>query len=413
MIRPFLVFTPAASIVRAETYYLAPDGKDSAKGTSADAPWRTFYKINDRAIPGDTFIVAAGTFELGKTFPTLTRAGTAEAPIRIEAAKGALPRLRFEGWRGIKIGPGAAYLEIAGMDIEGASGSITLDEAKADPAPKKSGRLNGNGISIDGRSADQDRKPRPHPITLRDVRIWACPGGGISAMQGDYLTVEDCTVSARAWYSIFACSGIFVWQAWNFDREPGYDIRIRLNRCDTDLFRTTQDSKRWSIFRCGPESHNLLRFDDAPQRVDATAEISPAPSTEGAHGFIVDLTPVVRDQVTTARRRFTLRPDRSVIIRDEWRTGDKTTEVTWQWLTQATAAAEPDGLVLRQSGESLHLRATASSPLTFAIEDISQPRNKFDSSNPGLSRLIIRLTTPRRSDGAISVTASPDSAKQP
>ena len=175
---------------------------------------------------------------------------------------------------------------------------------------------------------------------------------------------------------------------------------------NTELFSTKQESKRWSIFRCGPESHNLLRFDNAPQRVDAKAEIRP---NEG--GFIVDLTPVVRDQVTTARRQFTIRADRSVIIRDEWQAGDKATEVTWRWLTQATVTSGPDGFLLKQSGESLRLRAQASAPLTFEIEDVSQPRNKFDSANPGLRRLIIRLTTPRRSDGSISVTASPESAK--
>ena len=175
---------------------------------------------------------------------------------------------------------------------------------------------------------------------------------------------------------------------------------------NTDLFRTTQDSKRWSIFRCGPESHNLLRFDNAPQRVDASAEIRPMPPADGPQDFIVELTPVVRDQVTSARRQFTLRPDRSVIIRDEWKTGDKATEVSWQWLTQGKATTELDGFVLKQAGESLHLRATASSPLTFAVEDVSQPRNEFDSANPGLSRLLIRVTTPRRSDGSISVTAS-------
>ena len=175
---------------------------------------------------------------------------------------------------------------------------------------------------------------------------------------------------------------------------------------NTDLFRTTKDSKRWSIFRCGPESHNLLRFDNAPQRVDATAEILPS-----ENGFIVELTPVVADQVVHARRHFTLHPDSSVTIRDEWKTGDKATEVSWQWLTQATATTAPDGFVLKQAGESLHLRATASSPLTFAIEDVSQPRNKFDSPNPSLSCLLIRLNTPSRSAGSISVTASQESAK--
>jgi hypothetical protein len=44
------------------------------------------------------------------------------------------------------------------------------------------------------------------------------------------VTIEDNTVSGCAWYSTFACSGISVWQAWNFDREPGYHIRIQRNR---------------------------------------------------------------------------------------------------------------------------------------------------------------------------------------
>jgi hypothetical protein len=92
MLRAF-IFTAllAASLARAETYYLSPDGKDSAKGTSKGAPWRTLYKINDAAKPGDTFILGAGIFELGKSFPTLTCAGTADAPIRIRAAEGARP----------------------------------------------------------------------------------------------------------------------------------------------------------------------------------------------------------------------------------------------------------------------------------------------------------------------------------
>lgn len=220
----------AATIAHAKIYHLAPNGSDSAEG-SETAPLRTFFKINDLAKAGDTFILGAGIFTLGKSFPTLTCAGTAKDPIRIKAAEGVRPMLHFEGWNGIKIGPGAAHIEISGIDIEGTSGTITLDEAKADPEPKKNGRLNGNGIGIDGRKADEEKKPRPHHITLRDLRVWACPGGGLSAIQSDYITIEDCTVSACAWYSTYACSGISIFQAWNYDREPGHHIRIRRNRC--------------------------------------------------------------------------------------------------------------------------------------------------------------------------------------
>lgn len=178
---------------------------------------------------------------------------------------------------------------------------------------------------------------------------------------------------------------------------------------NADLFNTKQDSKRWSIFRCGPESHNLLRFNNAAPRVDATAEIRPLPPGEDAPGFIVDLSPVVRGPVASAQRRFTLRPDRSVIIRDEWTTAGHASEVSWQWLTHATATIEPDGFALKQSGQTLRLRATSTAKVTFAIEDVSQPKNKFDSANPGLSRLVIRLQTPTQTSAQLIVSATPGS----
>lgn len=170
---------------------------------------------------------------------------------------------------------------------------------------------------------------------------------------------------------------------------------------NAELFGTKQDSKRWSIFRCGPESHNLLRFDNAPQRVDAKAEIRPEQG-----GFMVDLSPVVRDLVAHAQRRFTLHSDRSLNICDEWKTGGTATDASWQWLTQAAVLIESDGFTLKQASQSLRLRVVASAKATFSFEDVSEPRHKFDSPNPGLSRLLIRLHTPAHSEASLSVTAS-------
>jgi hypothetical protein len=179
---------------------------------------------------------------------------------------------------------------------------------------------------------------------------------------------------------------------------------------NSELFSTRPDSRRWSIFRCGPESHNLLRFADAPYLVGPKAEISPLPSAVGPPGFEVDLTPVVRGTVVAAHRRFSLEPQGRVLIRDEWQTGDRATAVTWQWLTFARTSATADGFVLQQSGKILRLRATSSAALTCVVEDASQPQQRFDSPNPGLSRLVIRLATPAHSAGWLSVLAEPESA---
>jgi hypothetical protein len=176
-----------------------------------------------------------------------------------------------------------------------------------------------------------------------------------------------------------------------------------------DLFKTNQTSKRWSIFRCGPESHNLLRFDNAPPLVTEKAEIRPLPpAIDGASGFAVDLSPVVRGQVARAERRIRLHPDRSLSIEDEWTTSTTATHVTFQWLTFAEVTPAPDGATLRQNGETLRLHFTASDRnARLEVEDVSAPRNRWDSPNPGLRRIVIRLATPPTTTAHLHVTATP------
>jgi len=45
----------------AATYYVSPNGNDSAAGTSA-SPWRTIQKAASTLQPGQTAIVAAGNY---------------------------------------------------------------------------------------------------------------------------------------------------------------------------------------------------------------------------------------------------------------------------------------------------------------------------------------------------------------
>lgn len=173
-----------------------------------------------------------------------------------------------------------------------------------------------------------------------------------------------------------------------------------------ELFSTKQDSRRWSIFRAGPDAHNILRFDGAPQRVDATATITPANDPD-APGFIVDLTPIYGGQATAVRRRFSLRADRHVVIEDTWTTGDHATEVSWQWLTRAAVTPELKAVVLSQSGETLRLSFTALAALRIEVEDVSESRHPFDSPNAGLRRIVVRQQTPARSSGQMVIEASP------
>ena len=210
--------------------------------------------------------------------------------------------------------------------------------------------------------------------------------------------------------------GSFVLEAdgvrWAVDLGRESYPHARANGMAADLFKTGQTSQRWSIFRCGPESHNLLRFHNAPPLVTAKAEIRPLPLTDTeAPGFLVDLSPVVRDQVARAERRIRLHVDRAVSIDDEWTTRTAATHVTWQWLTHAEVTPAPDGAMLRQNGEALRLRfTTGDRAARLEVEDVSLPRHAWDSANPGLRRIVIHLDTPPATTARLRVVATPDGA---
>lgn len=203
--------------------------------------------------------------------------------------------------------------------------------------------------------------------------------------------------------------GSFVLEAdgvrWALDL--GTESYDKMRAAKLDLWNYAQTSTRWSTFRVGPEGHNILRFNDEPQRIDGKAEITELPT--GQTGNVVELSPVYAGQVASARRTVRLEADRSVWIDDEWTTAERPVTAAWQWLTQAAVTRIPEGLLLRQRGKTLALRVLASGPFSVAIEDVSKARNPQDSPNPGLSRIRIQLPTPAGSTGSLRVHAVPES----
>jgi oligo-alginate lyase len=203
--------------------------------------------------------------------------------------------------------------------------------------------------------------------------------------------------------------GSFVFEAdgvrWAVDlRTESYD---KMRQGKLDLWNYTQNSSRWTTFRVGPEGHNILRFNGALQQVDGKAEIRALPDEEGSMGDLVELTPLYRDQVSRVERRIRLHPDRSITIDDQWTTGEKAAQATWQWLTRAQVAATTDGAVLNQAGQTLRLRITEGTGARIEVEDVSRQRQAWDSPNPNLRRILIHMLTPPESTGRLHVVAEP------
>src|SRR5207237_2431421 len=84
-------------------------------------------------------------------------------------------------------------------------------------------------------------------------------------------------------------------------------------------------------------------------------------------------------------------------------------EATWQWLTYAQPTVEPGGVRLAHAGRSLRLRVLAPERVAIAVDDVSGSAHPFDSPNPGLRRIVIRVPTPAGATGRLDVVAEPGS----
>jgi len=95
-------------------FYVAPTGSDANPGTAAQ-PWRTIQKALDTLRPSERGVVRAGTYVEDLE---MTRAGTAAAPITVEAHPGERAVLRSAGSHPLEVATSAAYFRLRGFVIE-------------------------------------------------------------------------------------------------------------------------------------------------------------------------------------------------------------------------------------------------------------------------------------------------------
>jgi uncharacterized protein YjdB len=96
-------------------FYVAPNGADGNPGTLA-APWQTIQKALNALVPGQKAYVRGGTY---REALTLNRAGTASAPITIEAYPGETAIIDGElVRRPLVIQSGGAYFRIKGFILD-------------------------------------------------------------------------------------------------------------------------------------------------------------------------------------------------------------------------------------------------------------------------------------------------------
>ncbi len=270
-------------------YFVSGTGDDKNAGTSITAPFRTIQKAANLANPGDVINVLDGEYTnacASCSVVDITRSGTADNWIVFRAYPGHKSVLRPNGWHGFQIKGGASYIEISGFEVQGNRAAVTFDYCRTERM-NNNPLCNGNGITIDGRN---DGANKPHHIRIARNHVWQVPGGGINAIQTDYVTIEDNIVHENAWYSRFANSGISINQGWNFDDQPGMKIFVRRNQVFNnrslvewsatnklsdgngiiiDDLRNTQNSSTLGSYRGGVRIENNLSFNNGGAGIQA------------------------------------------------------------------------------------------------------------------------------------------------
>lgn len=216
-------------------YYVSSiNGNDAFSGSKSTTAFKTLQKAGDVCQAGDTIFVMNGTYTnatASSAVLTHKKSGLPTKWIVYTNFKDHKPVISFSGWHGIDVE--GSYVIINGLTIRGNNANITLSQALNQPKSCQNPggtdydpKFNGNGIYTDGRTG-----AKVHHLIVRNCTIYECGGSGIQTVQSDYITIENNVIYNNAWYSVFAPSGISLYQNWNYDNQTGVKNIIRNNIC--------------------------------------------------------------------------------------------------------------------------------------------------------------------------------------
>jgi parallel beta-helix repeat protein len=253
----------------ATDYYVdASKADDTGSGTSTATAKKTLQAAANLALTsGDVVYVRSGTYTTTGSGAVLSinKSGTAWGYITFKNYPNESPIVEFSAWNGIEITSGASYVEINGFEVKGFRGPVdfrTLAGAEGQYATYSTcsslsvnSLYNGNGIVVKDVS-NKIITDNSHHIKIVNCKVHDCGGGGIQVSGGDYITIEDNIVYNNAWYSVYANSGISIYQPHNSDGVTGYKIVIQRNKSYGN------DSKvKWQV-GCKYSDGNGIIIDD-------------------------------------------------------------------------------------------------------------------------------------------------------
>ena len=204
---------------------------------------------------------------------------------------------------------------------------------------------------------------------------------------------------------VLDCEGI----TWALD--PGMQQYESLESIGVNVWDAGENGMRWNIFRLGPDGHNILRFNGAPQLLNGNGRFIRFQQDGPTPHSVVDLTSLYADQVARVHRGLMFVENRAVLIQDEWTTSGSSCGIAWQMLTAADVSIQPGLIRLEQNGKGLTLQILDSRSVDVELVDTATLQQPYDAPNPGVKRLTITSRTGPNQDGSLRIFAVPESRR--
>ena len=173
------------------------------------------------------------------------------------------------------------------------------------------------------------------------------------------------------------------------------------------IFGKDQEAERWTVFRMGTYSHNVLIVNDEQQRVEGYAKIEKHSEDETFMFSTSDISSVYEGQLKKAIRGVGIKDETYCVIRDEVETGDKPTKLRWNMLTYADVRLGNKEALLNNEGQKLILKVQGPDDLEMKIWSTA-PTNNYDAENPGTTMVGFEMLIPANTKQSIEVLLVPE-----
>jgi hypothetical protein len=251
-------------------------------------------------------------------------------------------------------------------------------------------------------------------ITVPSERMYVAQGkGAIAVMRTSWDASNAIFLGVKAGTEIHTHAhmdaGSFVMDAngvrWAMDF--GMQEYESLESKGIDLFKMTQESPRWEVFRLNNLAHNTLTFNNKKHWIAGISTIENPIEKQSLMSVTTDISSFFPADAKKVERTFAIVDNKYVQINDRIVTDDKQDTIRWNMLTTAIPQITNNKtILLKQNGKELLLTMEGDATIQ-AKTWTTVSKNSYDVSNKGTIFVGFEIIIPENSERVISTQLKP------